>query len=357
MSKIYNKTKKCRTIKKNSYLKKRLLKKKTNKKLLFKTIGGTTTPISITPNKNERKGVIDIAGESIGNLLENIYKKTRDISLKLLGLQLIKNNEIINIDTSGISLDSSILEKGKNISSIADKSVSQSLDNINNYLKSSIVESNTKRTAEETAIILKNLLKLFNDTLDNPELKEELKEALQNAGEVGIIFVKAMEEPFDEFISIVSKSIEKSSSAIGSGAIKIGTDMMAAVPGVGSIIEIGKILNDSSKAASSVVEANGEIIEGMSDFIIKTKENFEKVLKEYEEKKNNTIENINSSINEFNNTNKLGENKLGENKLGENKLGGNNNNIQTEKLSPILKINKSNFKTPKTLKKVRFNLL
>lgn len=290
---------------------------------------------------NKRKGVIDIANETIGNLISSIYNKSRDIGLKLIGLEVINKTPDIDISNSSISLDNSIIDKSKYLGSIADKSLTKTFNNFNKVLNSSIVKSQTKRTAEETAQILTKLLKLFNDTIDKPELREELKEALKNAGEIGLIFTKSLEEPFNEFIDILSKSIEKSSSAISSGAIKVGTDMMAAVPGIGSIIELGKILNDTSKAASSVVEANSEIIEGMSDLIIKTKENFEKVLKEYQDKKIDTLNRINNSMNEFKETDKINVNQI-----------NGNQNIES---TSILKGGR--FKTPKTLKKkVRFEL-
>ena len=60
---------------------------------------------------------------------------------------------------------------------------------------------------------------------------------------------------------------------------------MAAVPYIGSIIEVGKMLNDGSKAASTVVEAGSEAVEAASDAFIETKENIEEGLKVLEEKK------------------------------------------------------------------------
>jgi len=60
---------------------------------------------------------------------------------------------------------------------------------------------------------------------------------------------------------------------------------MAAVPGVGAVIEVGKMLNDGTKAASAVVEAGSEAVEAASDAFIETKENVEQGLKELEEKK------------------------------------------------------------------------
>ena len=79
---------------------------------------------------------------------------------------------------------------------------------------------------------------------------------------------------------------------------------MAAVPGVGAFIELGKMMNDASKAASAVVEAGTEAVEAGSDAFIETKKNVEKGLKDLEEKKqmsdkisNRTIK----SITEFEN--------------------------------------------------------
>ena len=79
---------------------------------------------------------------------------------------------------------------------------------------------------------------------------------------------------------------------------------MAAVPGAGAIVEVGKMVNDISKAASSIVEAGSKAATTLSDLYIDTIENIKEGLKELEEKKKlaESISNRTSeSIKEFEN--------------------------------------------------------
>jgi ABC-type transporter Mla subunit MlaD len=80
--------------------------------------------------------------------------------------------------------------------------------------------------------------------------------------------------------------------------------MMAAVPGLGAVIEIGKMLNDGSKAASAVVEAGSEAVETASDAFVETTENVKQGLQELDEKKKMAEQISNrttKSINDFEN--------------------------------------------------------
>jgi hypothetical protein len=116
--------------------------------------------------------------------------------------------------------------------------------------------------------------------------------------------VDAMNKPIDKAIDKFNQAGEEATSGILSGAIKVGTDALAAVPGAGAIVEMGKIINDTSKAVGSVVEAGSEAVSTASDLFTETNENIKKGLAELEEKKKdalNIANRTNDSIHQFEN--------------------------------------------------------
>jgi len=146
------------------------------------------------------------------------------------------------------------------------------------------------------------LAKHFNDAMNDPEVKEQLEEAIEHAGELGDVIVKSSEEPLKEAVKIGVEAGTDALGAASAGIIKVGTDMMAAVPGLGAVIEVGKMLNDGSKAVSAVTEASSKAISTASDAFSITSENVKKGLKELEEQKKQSqqiMNRTNRSINHF----------------------------------------------------------
>ena len=144
----------------------------------------------------------------------------------------------------------------------------------------------------------------FNQAINDPVVKQEVEQAIDNAGEIGSVMVDAAKEPFNKAVDVAAEAIPKATGAAISGVVKVGTDAMAAIPGVGGVIEIGKIINDSSKAASAVIEAGSEAIETASDLFVETKANMEKGMQALEERKKMAEQISNRttrSINEFEN--------------------------------------------------------
>jgi hypothetical protein len=257
----------------------------------------------------KREGVIDMLGDKINAVASSAAKTLADATLKIAGLERIDKSA--EEQQSAQKLDEN-LEKISNAASstitdaqnIVDKTGANIIEGVNEVLGSDAVKESTKQAAEETAEIVKESVEVFNKALDDPVVKAEVEKAIENAGEVGEVVVKAAEKPFNEAVDVAARSIPKATGAVLSGMVKVGTDVMAAIPGVGAIIDIGKIMNDSSKAASAVVEAGSEAVEVASDAFIETKENVEKGLKELEEKKK-MVEQISNrttkSINDFQN--------------------------------------------------------
>jgi hypothetical protein len=106
-------------------------------------------------------------------------------------------------------------------------------------------------------------LRDFNEKIENPVFKEEVQHTMNVAKD----YIDIAEKPFEDAVAKLAKSGEKATSAALSGAIRVGTDAMAAIPGVGAVIELGKIANDGSTAISKVIEAGKEAAETADDFI------------------------------------------------------------------------------------------
>jgi hypothetical protein len=275
--------------------KKYFKKNRRNKSLKFK--GGNS-------ETKEREGVFDVIGDKITNVTSSTLSSLADTGLKIVGLERIdtqkedtqKEETTTNIANNVSEIASNITS---NVTNVADKASASIIENVNEVLGSDAVKETTKQAAEDTAAITTELLDNFNKTFDNPKVKREVKEALNNAGEVASVAVDAMKEPFNKVVDATAESLQKASSAAVSGAIKVGTDALAAVPFYGAIIDLGKMVNDGSKAASAIVEAGTEAAEVASDAFIDTKENFEKGLNEKKKISQQIHNRTTNSINQF----------------------------------------------------------
>jgi uncharacterized protein Yka (UPF0111/DUF47 family) len=247
---------------------KRIKKYKKNKSIKN---GGSPYPIE---NDDPREGVVDMVTNKIGDVASAAASKISDVGLKIMGLERINHPEIHNENTVVSDIGNTI-----------DKTGAAIVENVNEVLGSDAIKETTQQAAQHTAEIVKESAETFNQALNQPEVKAEVKEALKNAGEIASVIIEEGKEPFNKAVDVAAEAAQKATGAAVSGAIKVGTDALGAVPYLGAIVDMGKILNDGSKAASSVVEAGSEATEAVSDAFIETKEKVENGLKELEEKK------------------------------------------------------------------------
>lgn len=244
---------------------------------------------SLEPEINdEREGIIDILKNKVYGLASSAISTVEDAGLKIAGLERIDNKQ----------------EQSSDIGNAANQAATTAINNINEVLGSSAVKDTVTQAGKDTADIIGNLAQSFNQALNDPVVKQEVEEAINNAGEISSVMVDAAREPFNKAVDVAAEAIPQATGAAISGAVKVGTDALAAIPGVGGVIEVGKIINDSSKAASSVIEAGSEAIESASDLFLETKANMEKGMQALEEKKR-LAEQISNrttrSINQFEN--------------------------------------------------------
>jgi len=293
---------------------KKLLKRtKKNKKYYA---GGTDVKnenIIETQEEKPKEGVIDMLKDKVTGMVKSASAYATDKGLRLFGLQPIKKNENseTNVDDSVSKLGdaasnviSDVESVGANIANVANKGSAAVLENINEVLGSPQVNQTITQAAQHTKDIIEKQLETINKIASDPHFKEEAKKTLDNVAEYADIAVDAMNKPIDKAIDKLNEAGEEAASGAISGSIKVATDAMAAVPGAGAIVEAGKMINDVSKAASSVVEAGSEAATTLSDLYVDTTENIKEGMKELEEKKKlaESISNRTSeSIKEFEN--------------------------------------------------------
>jgi hypothetical protein len=266
----------------------------------------------------ERKGIIDNIGNKASDIASNAAGYLSNKGLRLFGLEKSgDHSESVSNINIGENLNNKIEEITNvasgvisDVSKIANKGSAVLLENVNDVLGSSKVNETVSEAASETAEIGKKLFENINEKFDNPEFKEDAKEALENTAQYSEIALKAMDKPINEAVDKLNEAGTKAFAGVASGSVKVLTDTMAAVPGVGAVVEMGKIINDASKAASAVVEAGSEAVETVSDFYIDTKKNMEEQMEQLEEKKSealNISKRTGNSISEFQDPLKLND--------------------------------------------------
>lgn len=272
-------------------------------------------------NDEKSKGIFDIIGDKISGYSGKAFDYVKDKGLRLAGLQPIKQNEVTQditstqntttqevdqkigeISDAASGMVSDAKEIGSDIVNVADKGSAAIIANINDVLENPEVGASLNEAAEETAEIGEKLLENFNEALSTPELKQETKLALDNAAEYADIAVEAMDKPLNKAVDELNEAGTKAASGAVSGLIKVGTDALAAVPGAGAIIEVGKILNDGSRAVGDVASAASEATSTVSKVVEETSKNINEGLEKLEEKK----ESMSNSMDTFKQLNKDG---------------------------------------------------
>jgi len=238
---------------------------------------------------DESKGIFDVIGDKLSGYSGKAINYVKDKGLRLVGLQPIQqptqNASTQEVDQKINEIGNAASEIIEDVKNVVDKGSAAVLENINDVLESPKVGETLSEAATETAEIGEKLLENFNEKLSTPELKEEAKIALDNAAQYTDIAVEAMDEPINKAIDQLNEAGTKAASGAVSGIVKVGTDAMAAVPGAGAIIEVGKIVNDASRAIGDVASAASEATSTISKVVEETSKNIDEGLDKLEEKK------------------------------------------------------------------------
>jgi uncharacterized phage infection (PIP) family protein YhgE len=293
--------------------------KKTNNKSK-KYYGGTSAPPINQPNQvntlqplsapvsQKPPGILDFIGNKLSTYSGDVTGYVADKGLRLFGLERIKNeqenidktknvddkiNKISDAATNAISgLTSQATEIGKDVVNVFNKGSAAIIGQVNDVLESPVVYQSVTQAASQTAKDATNLLNKFNEAANTPELKAATELALNNAANYTEIAVDAMDKPLNKAIDTLNKAGTEAASGVGSGLIKVATDMAGAVPGVGAVIDAGKALNDGSAAVGKVVEATSSSVEAIADVVEQTTENFKEGLDKLKEVENKVTQGI-----------------------------------------------------------------
>jgi uncharacterized phage infection (PIP) family protein YhgE len=283
-----------------------------NKKINNKSrkLYGGAHPTAPALQVNKPPGIFDIIGDRLATYSGDVAGYVGTKGLRLLGLKKIKDDEPIKNDdavtevdnkieqvsdaatnaVSGIAAQASAI--GSDIVKVADGTSAAILENVNDVLESPKVEHSVTETAKETAEDAANLLNKVNVALNTPELKAATEVVLDNVADYAEVAVEAMDKPLNNAIDTLNQAGAEAASGVGSGLIKVATDMAGAVPGVGAVIDAGKALNDGSAAVGKVVEAASTTVEAVSDAVEQTSENFKEGLDKLNDAKNAVAEKI-----------------------------------------------------------------
>jgi len=295
--------------------------KRKNKTL--KHYGGATTQIvnngtsGVANSANDKESIFRVIGNKLSEKAKPAFEYAKEKGLRLLGLQSIKNTDDVlpettsNIDNKINELDnttSEFLSNAKEIGAdavkIANAGTAAIIANINDVLQNPEVGKSVIETAKETAEIGEKLLENFNDNLSTPKMKEEVKQAVDNAADYIEIVAEATDEPANKLIDKLNDAGTKIASDSVSGAVKVGATALSAIPFLGAVLDTGIIANTVANTVGNISETVSNVSETASEVTKEINENVgEGIVQLNKEKKmGGQIENrTNESIQQFQN--------------------------------------------------------
>jgi DNA-binding ferritin-like protein (Dps family) len=269
----------------------------------------------------KREGIMDYMGDKMGDLASDSVSFLTNKTARLFGFKPINAAEekedqkemataTKSVSDTASNISNSISNVATGISNSVNEGTASMISDVNDVIDAPVVSDTVSQAADDTKEITEGLLENVNETFDDPEFKKELGKTLENTAEIATISIKAMDKPIDEAIDKVNDATGKAIGGIAGTGIKVATDMMAAVPYLGAVVEMGKIVNDTSKGVSAVVEAGSEIAETSSDLVTDSIENFKDEYKKAEDlkdsinEKSKITDRVNDSIDDFEKTTK-----------------------------------------------------
>jgi len=299
----------------------------------------TNVPINEDGTIHElaQEGVFGIVEDKVSDMAKDVTDYVKTKALRVIGLEPIQeNNETTNETTNEANktselsneLSEGISKVSGDVVKVADQTSSAIIQNINDVLKTPEVNETVAEAGRETTEIAKKLLNTFNASANNPEFKRDFINATNNLADYATIVTESMDEPINQSIDMLHNAGVKAVSGLASGAVRVMGDAAGAVPYVGAVVDIGKAVNDGSKAIGSVIESGTEAVQAASMVVEKTSESFKKKLQMLEEKKKQAeqiMNRTNNSINQFQNNAKiLGMNNqnIANNQSNQNTTGG-----------------------------------
>jgi hypothetical protein len=149
------------------------------------------------------------------------------------------NNVVANASNNEVDASNNLVVEAKVREGVIDKlgntlelTTANMLDRVNKVLESNQPDDKgLEEVVQDTVSILNKHVSNFNNTMDDPAAKEELKKTIENASEIADVIAQSAEKPLSRLIKVSFASSLDALRASISGAIKVLTDAMAAIPG------------------------------------------------------------------------------------------------------------------------------
>jgi hypothetical protein len=213
----------------------------------------------------------------LANKVANLLKPALKIGLTkaLNAIEPTAGRELAQVQEP----DSRLKQAGRTAADILNKGLALILNQVNTVLATPGVQTTVDVEAARATALVTDIFSRVAEKLQDPKLQEQARLAGDELAIYAKILVEAMREPLTELVGILSQAGLKATSAITVGIIKVVTDAMAAVPGVGAVMEVGKIANDVSRAVGDAAEAGSNAATATSKAIFDITENVKQGLK------------------------------------------------------------------------------
>ena len=150
-------------------------------------------------------------------------------------------------------------------------------------------------------------------------------DTIKQASVASSIIIDAMEEPVVEATKVANQVFEQLAANAGTTAVNVLTDVAAATPGVGALMEIPKVANDTVYGIAKGVQAGTQLIDIVGDIVDATEKNVDKTietLKKIEETGNYALQDgVTPGKDQFDQFDQFGTPGLGSPGLGSSGLG------------------------------------
>jgi vacuolar-type H+-ATPase subunit H len=254
--------------------------------------------------------VVSAAGKYIGDKglrlvgLERIEdsKKQEDDTQETKAVKLGEKETTDVIDSEPSNLKSNVESIGDDIVNVVNKTSGSVIENVNEVLGSPELNIGIADALENTKDIIQDNMNIINDITNDPKFEKTAEKTLDNVAKYSEIAVKALDEPLNNAIDELNEAGSKAASGVVTSGVNILKDAASAVPFAGSLVAAGNIVNDVSKATSSIVEAGSTAATTLSELVKETSENIDESLEELNEKKNeatNIVNRTSKSIEDF----------------------------------------------------------
>ena len=231
-----------------------------------------------TKKQNYYGGAVGVM-PSVSNKLSSASNKISDANNALMygpaGTYQFSGNMVQPQDSSYKDHDTGVLnDVGKGLDYVGSTaaSLNSGIHDFNKKTddaKQSIADGLDKVTSGSYEIV-KNVVSDAASLLDLDTIKQ--------ASVASSIIIDAMEEPVVEASKVANQVFEQLAANAGTTAVNVLTDVAAATPGVGALMEIPKVANDTVYGIAKGVQAGTQLIDIVGDIVDATEKNVDKTI-------------------------------------------------------------------------------